>query len=80
MNLPGFRDPDILFDLEPYKALGNIVETADDTEPYYDLEKLKRLHGDDLIGRYIRRFEGKALSPVEKRALYLGLSAMLEDA
>lgn len=80
LRLTGFRDPDIVFDLGPYKALGNIVEAVDDTEPYYDLEKLKRLHGDDLIGRYIRRFEGKALSPVEKRALYLGLSAMLEDA
>lgn len=78
IRLTGFRDPDICFETERYQSLGQVVETVDQTQPYYDLERLKALHGEDLVGRYIRSFEETGLGETEKRALYLGLWALLE--
>lgn len=77
IRLTGFRDPDICFETKRYGSLGQIVEALDETRPYYDLERLKQVHGEDLVGRYIRSFEDKP-GKDEKRALYLGLWALLE--
>lgn len=76
--LRGFRNPDTVFCTEAYKALGCVVEAEDQTKPYYDLERLKLQHGDDLVGRYIRRFQESPMGETEKKALYWGLAALLE--
>lgn len=76
--LTGFRDPDTVFLMEAYESLGCVVETEDQTQPYYDLERLKSLHGDDLVGRYIRRFQEAPMGETEKKALYWGLAALLK--
>lgn len=76
--LTGFRNPDTVFFTEAYGQLGCVVEAEDQTKPYYDLERLKLLHGNDLVGRYIRRFQEGPMGETEKKALYWGLAALLE--
>ena len=55
------------------------MEIHDLSEPEFDLEELKKQHGQDMIGRYITYFEQQTLKdPVAKKALYCGLLALLE--
>lgn len=82
-TIRGFRDPDIVFHTERYLTCGNILEIADATEPEYDLEALCRVHGDDVVGRYIRKLwdpdTGDEKNEVRKQALYYGLNALLSS-
>lgn len=73
----GQRDPDIFLDPEELQSLGNIIRVEDETEPNLDYEKLEREHGDDLVGRYIRRFRKLPDSQVNRDALYYGIQALL---
>lgn len=83
ITLCGYRDPDIVFHTKRYERLGNILEIRDDTEPDFDFEELLRIHGDDVVGRYIRRLfeeskkQGK--SRTVERALYEGVAALLHS-
>lgn len=78
VRISGYRNPDMEFDKEAIKTLGNIVEITDESRPCYDLEKLKKQQEGTLIGEYIRCFEGKD-SEMEQKALYYGLQALLEQ-
>lgn len=73
----GLRDPDTVFQAQYIKELGNITEILDDTKPDYDLEKMSLQYGGSLIGAYIEHFM-ESEDPIEKKALYYGLHAMLE--
>lgn len=74
--LKGRRDPDIVFDTERMKA-GNILEIEDHTSPAYDFERLYRENKENLIGKYILRFEGCDEGSVEYQALCEGIEALL---
>ena len=76
--LTGFRDPEVMFDLESMDVFGNIVEIVDQTKPAYDFEKLWRQNRDNLIGRYIESFEGCSQEGVEYQALCEGIHALME--
>lgn len=76
--LKGYRDPDILFDLDALDRRGNIIDIADETKPAWDLEKLYRNNKNNLIGRYIESFSGAEKDSVEYRALFEGISALME--
>lgn len=79
--LTGYRDPDIRYETEKWMSLGNILEIADHTEPEYNLEELKRIHGDDVVGRFLDRLENPAglqESEIQKLAVYYGVSALLQ--
>lgn len=75
--LRGQRDPDIFLDQEELQTLGNIIRVEDGTEPDLDYEKLEREHGDDLVGRYIRRLRRMPDSRINEDALYYGVYALL---
>ena len=60
-RIRGMRDPDITFDLEPLERRLQIVEAVDESEPQYDF---CQLFAEDP-------------SPVEKKALYYGIDALL---
>ena len=77
MILKGKRDPDIIFDTEYLAGRGNILEVLDRTEPDYDIDALLRENRDNLIGRYIGRFEGCVRGSEEYDALCEGLDALL---
>lgn len=76
--LEGRRHPDMEFDTERLMKLPNIVDVMDDTKPAYDMDKLLKSSGSNMIGRYIKRFQNAKEGSVEKQALYLGLQALLE--
>lgn len=76
--LKGYRDPDTLFDLDALDRRGNIIDIVDETKPAWDLEKLYRNNKNNLIGRYIESFSGAEKDSVEYRALFEGISALME--
>ena len=73
----GMRDPDMSFDLENLKDRYRIVEILDETEPQYDFNALLAEHPADMIGFYIQALQKPEMSPVEKKALYYGIDALL---
>ena len=76
--LKGYRDPDILFDLDALDRRGNITDITDETKPAWDMEKLYRNNKNNLIGRYIESFSDAEKDSVEYRALFEGVSALME--
>ena len=76
--LKGYRDPDTLFDLDALDRRGNIIDIVDETKPAWDLEKLYRNNKNNLIGRSIESFSGAEKDSVEYRALFEGISALME--
>ncbi len=76
-RIRGMRDPDIEFDFENLISRFRIVEITDESEPQYDFSALFAEHPSDMIGFYIRAFDKPDPSPVEKKALYYGINALL---
>lgn len=77
--LRGYRDADVEFDTEHMDVYGNILEIEDQTRPSYDYEALFEENKDNLIGKYIREFEGCEEDSVEYQALQEGIQALLEN-
>ncbi|MEF9954148.1 MAG: metallophosphoesterase [Clostridium sp.] len=73
----GMRDPDITFDLDSLPLRYKIAEIMDESEPQYDFSALFAEHPSDMIGFYIRALEKQDMSPVEKKALFYGIHALL---
>lgn len=76
-RIRGMRDPDTEFDLDFLSGQWNIVEIVDESEPQYDFHALLVEHPSDMIGFYIRALMKENMSPVEKKALYYGIHALL---
>lgn len=76
-RIKGMRDPDIEFDLEQLASRFRIAEIIDDSEPQYDFSALFAEHSSDMIGFYIQALQKENMSPVEKKALYYGVNALL---
>lgn len=76
-RIRGMRDPEIVFDLEALKLRYRIADILDESEPQYDFTALFAEHPSDMIGFYIRALQKPDMSPVEKKALYYGIHALL---
>lgn len=76
-RIRGMRDPDIIFDLEYLSQKMQVIEVIDESEPQYDFSQLFADHPSDMIGFYIRALQKEEMSPVEKKALYYGIDALL---
>lgn len=76
--LKGYRDPDVLFDPDSMDPLGNVIHIADETKPFYDMEKLYRNNRNNLIGKYIESFADAEEHSVEYAALCQGIRALME--
>ena len=76
-RLKGMRDPEIEFDLEQLSSRFRIAEIIDVSEPQYDFSALFAEHSSDMIGFYIQALQKDDMSPVEKKALYYGVNALL---
>ncbi len=76
-RIRGMRDPEVEFDLENLAARFRVVDIVDESEPQYDFSALFAEHPSDMIGFYIRAFDKPDPSPVEKKALYYGINALL---
>lgn len=77
--LKGFRDPELCFEREWSEIAGNILEITDETIPAYDFRKIYEENKNNLIGRYIRSFEGCTQDSVEWQALCEGIQALMES-
>lgn len=78
VTLGGFRDPEILFDLDSMDSFGNILEISDETRPAYDFAKLERQNADNLLGKFINSLQDSDAGSVEAQALYEGVQAILK--
>lgn len=78
IELKGFRDPDIIYDVESCARLGNIVEVRDASVPDYDFVRLLHIHEGDIVGRYIKALYHEGMSETEEKALYYGIHALME--
>ena len=76
-RIRGMRDPDIEFDMDFLSGQWNIIEIIDETEPQYDFHALFAEHPSDMIGFYIHALMKDEMSPLEKKALYYGIHALL---
>ncbi len=76
-KIRGQRDPDITFELDALQLRYRIADILDETEPEYDFSALFAEHPSDMIGFYIRALEKPDMSPVEKKALFYGIHALL---
>ena len=76
-RIRGMRDPDMEFDFEPLMRRMQVIEVADESEPQYDFSRLFAEHPSDMIGFYIRALDREDASPIEKKALYYGIDALL---
>jgi DNA repair exonuclease SbcCD nuclease subunit len=77
--IKGYKDDDIVYDLEEIYKLGNIVSVSDLSEPDYDFDKLLSYYNRNIIGKYIRDMKHENMTEVEKKALYYGVKAMLDE-
>lgn len=77
-RLRGMRDPDMVFDLKPLESRMRIAEVIDESEPQYDFSQLFADHPSDMIGFYIRALQKEEMSPVEKKALFYGIDALIQ--
>ncbi len=76
-RIKGMRDPEIEFDLYSLCSRFRIAEVIDDSEPQYDFSALFSQHSSDMIGFFIQALQKEDMSPVEKKALYYGVNALL---
>lgn len=76
-RIKGMRDPDITFDLDMLSSRYKIMEIIDESEPQYDFSALFAEHPSDMIGFFIQALQKPEASPVEKKALYYGINALL---
>ena len=76
--LKGFRDADIVFELDNIMNFGNIIEIIDETKPAIDFEKLYLKNKDNLLGKFINYFQESEEDSIERQALYEGVQALVE--
>lgn len=78
-TLTGFRDPEIIFDLDSLKTLGNVIDIKDDTVANYDFHHLYHENQDNIIGDFITYINGLEHNErIKTKALYYGIEALLE--
>ena len=77
-RLVGFRDPEVLFDLSGFDVYGNLVELTDGTRPAYDFGKLEETNRENILGAFIREFQGAGEETREYMALCEGVQALME--
>lgn len=79
IKLKGERDREILLDSLNTDDLGNILEILDETRPAYDFDRLYRENAGNLIGQYIKNFEGCSRDSEVWQALCEGVDALLAN-
>jgi len=83
IRLEGQRSLEHPLDLELLRQelLGDgvLCQIEDHTQPDYDLQRLLEENRGNLLGTFLRSFEGKPLSETEDLARRLGLEALLQE-
>lgn len=74
--LQGHRSAELQVDFTGLITTYYIYEVIDKTREAYDLQQLQEEHGNNLLGRYIRAFDGQE-DALHQRALEYGVKALL---
>jgi DNA repair exonuclease SbcCD nuclease subunit len=77
--IKGYKDEDIIYDMEEIYKLGLIVSVQDLSEPDYDFDKLANYYNRNIIGKFIQNLNKEDITDVEKKALYYGVKSMLDE-
>ena len=80
IRLDGRYRPGSRIRTEELYRLGCVTRVSDDSIPDYRMLKILEDHRGDLIGRYIEEFMHMSPGKGGKKALYLGLEALLRSA
>lgn len=75
----GYRDEEISYDMEAIYSIDKVVSVIDLTEPDYDFDKLQTEYARSIIGKYIQTMRSKDMTDIQKKALYYGVKAMLDE-
>lgn len=77
VSLKGYRDTDIVYNLDKMSRIGNVVSIKDETLPWFDVEKLYNENPDNLIGLFIKKVYQMPMDEDRReRILSYGLQAM----
>ncbi|MBO4390792.1 MAG: metallophosphoesterase [Lachnospiraceae bacterium] len=81
INISGLFDPEYKPDENALKRFGNVLNVSMKAIPEYDLEYLRRIHKNDVIGKFIDSYlsTDQPLSDKSKKALYLGIQTLLQN-
>ncbi len=79
IHLKGKHDPDFPPDTQALWELGNVIEVIDETYPAYDLMAVYKEHKDDIIGKYMEALQTHRQGELDRKALYYGLAALLQE-
>lgn len=78
ITVTGFRAQDMELDFTDMDVYGNILEFVDDTQPFFEFEKLYRMNATNLLGKYIESLRDSEPGSVEYEALFEGVRALTE--
>lgn len=77
--LTGYRDADIVYDLDRMAGKGNVASIRDESLPWFDFEKVYNENVDNLIGMFIKRVYQMPMDETRRtKILSYGLQAMYE--
>lgn len=75
--LKGYRDMDIVYDLDRLAHVGNVVSVKDETLPWFDFERLYNENSENLIGMFIKKVYQMPMDEHRReQILSYGLQAM----
>lgn len=78
ISINGYKDPDIKFELDSLKDLGNVIDVKDKSIANYDFDQLYRDNKDNIIGVFIKNIqESEVNETIKIKALYYGIEALI---
>ena len=75
--LEGRINPDCEFDYTQIEQMGQIVDVTANLMPDYNYDKMMEEQSDSMLGRYIARMKKEPQDVVTKKALEMGVNALL---
>ena len=78
--LRGIYDSEVYPDTEAIKEIDSVAAVEVLCKPNYDFEKLKKEYENQIIGNFIKEIEAMPQSEVTRRALYLGIDALMGNS
>ncbi len=80
VELTGLYDPELPPDVERIKELERVAGVRVSCRPDYDFQKLKKDYEKRILGKYIKKIEAMPQDEVTRRALYLGVDALMGNS
>lgn len=78
LTLQGLRSADLDF-ATAVPLSGNVIQWTDRTRAALDYDRLRRDHGDDLLGRFLAEMDRLPAGPLRDKAMAYGTRACLQE-